>query len=150
MAAIRKFPVWQPLIFMNRLIPASGLMHTPHFPGRKDMWRSPGAVRSPAATARHRRSSVIACATVQLMPSPNMQTGTSMPGSCRRMRLLTVLMVFIPGGKKLNAFFYRLKHAIYFGTFPSEVRPEFICEESLSLISTVLLQYKTPFRCTIG
>ena len=55
-----------------------------------------------------------------------------------------------PRWEKIERLFLKLKHAIYFGTFPSEVRPEFICEESLSLIVTVLRQHKTPFRCTIG
>ena len=55
-----------------------------------------------------------------------------------------------PRWEKIERLFLQLKHAIYFGTFPSEVRPEFICEESLSLIVQVLLQHKTPFRCTIG
>ena len=55
-----------------------------------------------------------------------------------------------PRWEKIERLFLKLKHAIYFGTFPSEVRPEFICEESLSLIAQVLRQHKTPFRCTIG
>ena len=42
-----------------------------------------------------------------------------------------------PRWEKIERLFLQLKHAIYFGTFPSEVRPEFICEESLSLIVQV-------------
>jgi B12-binding domain/radical SAM domain protein len=39
-----------------------------------------------------------------------------------------------PRFDKIEKLFLRLKNSIYFGTFPSEVRPEFICGESLSLI----------------
>ena len=39
-----------------------------------------------------------------------------------------------PRFDKIEKLFLRLENSIYFGTFPSEVRPEFICEESLSLI----------------
>ena len=39
-----------------------------------------------------------------------------------------------------------MKGRIYFGTFPSEVRPEFVTEEMLSLVTTILHEYKDPFR----
>jgi B12-binding domain/radical SAM domain protein len=51
-----------------------------------------------------------------------------------------------PRWEKIERLFLQLKHAIYFGTFPSEVRPEFICEESLSLI----VQYCSNTRLHFG
>jgi B12-binding domain/radical SAM domain protein len=51
-----------------------------------------------------------------------------------------------PRWEKIERLFLRLKHGIYFGTFPSEVRPEFICEESLSLIE----QYCSNTRLHFG
>ena len=39
-----------------------------------------------------------------------------------------------PRWEKIERLFLKLENVIYFGTFPSEVRPEFICEESLSLL----------------
>ena len=51
-----------------------------------------------------------------------------------------------PRWEKIEHLFLQLKHAIYFGTFPSEVRPEFICEESLSLI----VQYCSNTRLHFG
>jgi B12-binding domain/radical SAM domain protein len=51
-----------------------------------------------------------------------------------------------PRWEKIERLFKKLKHAIYFGTFPSEVRPEFICEKSLSLI----VQYCSNTRLHFG
>jgi len=44
----------------------------------------------------------------------------------------------------------KLDHEIFFGTFPSEVRPEFICEESLSLISDYCTNTKLHFGAQSG
>ncbi len=51
-----------------------------------------------------------------------------------------------PRFEKIERLFKKLKNSIYFGTFPSEVRPEFICEESLSLI----LQYCSNSKLHFG
>ena len=55
-----------------------------------------------------------------------------------------------PRWEKLKSLFLRLKHAIYFGTFPSEVRPEFICNESLSLIEQYCSNTKLHFGAQSG
>jgi B12-binding domain/radical SAM domain protein len=55
-----------------------------------------------------------------------------------------------PRWEKLERLFLRLKHAIYFGTFPSEVRPEFICHESLSLITRYCSNTKLHFGAQSG
>ncbi|MGA2161322.1 MAG: TIGR04013 family B12-binding domain/radical SAM domain-containing protein [Methanoregula sp.] len=44
----------------------------------------------------------------------------------------------------------KLSHQIFFGTFPSEVRPEFICEESLSLITGYCTNTKLHFGAQSG
>jgi len=44
----------------------------------------------------------------------------------------------------------KLDHEIFFGTFPSEVRPEFICEESLALISDYCTNTKLHFGAQAG
>jgi B12-binding domain/radical SAM domain protein len=39
-----------------------------------------------------------------------------------------------PRWEKIEALFKKIHSQIFFGTFPSEVRPEFVCDESLSLV----------------
>ena len=79
-----------------------------------------------------------------------MRTGTSMPDSYLPTLLRMVLTGFIQDLKKLKSFFSRLKNSIYFGTFPSEVRPEFICEESLSLLEHYCSNTKLHFGAQSG
>jgi B12-binding domain/radical SAM domain protein len=55
-----------------------------------------------------------------------------------------------PRWEKIERLFLKLKYAIYFGTFPSEVRPEFICEESLSLIAQYCTNTKLHFGAQSG
>ncbi|MDD1701135.1 MAG: TIGR04013 family B12-binding domain/radical SAM domain-containing protein [Methanoregula sp.] len=55
-----------------------------------------------------------------------------------------------PRWEKIERLFLKMKNAIYFGTFPSEVRPEFICEESLSLILTYCSNTKLHFGAQSG
>jgi B12-binding domain/radical SAM domain protein len=55
-----------------------------------------------------------------------------------------------PRFEKVEKLFSRLKNSIYFGTFPSEVRPEFICEESLSLIVHYCSNTKLHFGAQSG
>ena len=55
-----------------------------------------------------------------------------------------------PRWEKIERLFLKLKHEIYFGTFPSEVRPEFICEESLSLIVQYCSNTKLHFGAQSG
>jgi B12-binding domain/radical SAM domain protein len=40
-----------------------------------------------------------------------------------------------PRWEKIEALFKKISSQIFFGTFPSEVRPEFVCKESLSLVN---------------
>ena len=51
-----------------------------------------------------------------------------------------------PRWDKIEHLLRTLLHEIYFGTFPSEVRPEFVCDELLSLLNRVPHQYEAPFR----
>ncbi len=51
-----------------------------------------------------------------------------------------------PRWDKIEHLFRRLHNRIFFGTFPSEVRPEFVCEESLTLIA----EYCTNTRLHFG
>ena len=44
----------------------------------------------------------------------------------------------------------KLNHEIFFGTFPSEVRPEFICEESLAIITDYCTNTKLHFGAQSG
>ena len=55
-----------------------------------------------------------------------------------------------PRWEKIEALFKRLSHQIFFGTFPSEVRPEFVCKESLSLINRYCTNTKLHFGAQSG
>jgi B12-binding domain/radical SAM domain protein len=55
-----------------------------------------------------------------------------------------------PRWEKIERLFSRLKNAIYFGTFPSEVRPEFICEESLDLVNRYCANTRLHFGAQSG
>jgi B12-binding domain/radical SAM domain protein len=55
-----------------------------------------------------------------------------------------------PRFEKVEKLLSRLKNSIYFGTFPSEVRPEFICEESLSLLAHYCSNTKLHFGAQSG
>jgi B12-binding domain/radical SAM domain protein len=55
-----------------------------------------------------------------------------------------------PRWDKIEKLFKKLKNTIYFGTFPSEVRPEFVCEESLSLITNYCANTKLHFGAQSG
>jgi B12-binding domain/radical SAM domain protein len=55
-----------------------------------------------------------------------------------------------PRWEKIEHLFRKLRHQIYFGTFPSEVRPEFICDESLSLLTTYCANTKLHFGAQSG
>jgi len=55
-----------------------------------------------------------------------------------------------PRWDKIRKLFKKLRNAIYFGTFPSEVRPEFVCGESLSLITDYCSNTKLHFGAQSG
>jgi len=55
-----------------------------------------------------------------------------------------------PRFEKIEHLFKKLTSRIYFGTFPSEVRPEFICEESLSLLATYCSNTRIHFGAQSG
>jgi B12-binding domain/radical SAM domain protein len=55
-----------------------------------------------------------------------------------------------PRWEKIERLFTRLDHKIWFGTFPSEVRPEFICPESLALVSRYCANTKLHFGAQSG
>ena len=55
-----------------------------------------------------------------------------------------------PRWEKIEALFKKLHNKIYFGTFPSEVRPEFICKESLSLVNRYCTNTKLHFGAQSG
>jgi B12-binding domain/radical SAM domain protein len=55
-----------------------------------------------------------------------------------------------PRWEKIEALFKQLHNQIYFGTFPSEVRPEFVCEESLSLLTRYCTNTKLHFGVQSG
>jgi B12-binding domain/radical SAM domain protein len=55
-----------------------------------------------------------------------------------------------PRWDKIEHLFKKLKNTIYFGTFPSEVRPEFICPESLSLINRYCSNTRLHFGAQSG
>jgi B12-binding domain/radical SAM domain protein len=55
-----------------------------------------------------------------------------------------------PRWEKIERLFLRLDNKIWFGTFPSEVRPEFVCKESLSLISRYCANTKLQFGAQSG
>ena len=55
-----------------------------------------------------------------------------------------------PRWDKIRNLFKKLRNTIYFGTFPSEVRPEFVCGESLSLIADYCSNTKLHFGAQSG
>ena len=55
-----------------------------------------------------------------------------------------------PRWEKIEALFKKLHNQIFFGTFPSEVRPEFICKESLSLVNQYCTNTKLHFGAQSG
>ena len=55
-----------------------------------------------------------------------------------------------PRWEKIEALFKQLHHRIFFGTFPSEVRPEFVCAESLSLVNRYCTNTKLHFGVQSG
>jgi B12-binding domain/radical SAM domain protein len=55
-----------------------------------------------------------------------------------------------PRFDKVRHLLQKCSHQIFFGTFPSEVRPEFICEESLALISDYCTNTKLHFGAQSG
>ena len=55
-----------------------------------------------------------------------------------------------PRWEKIEALFKRLSHQIFFGTFPSEVRPEFVCTESLALVNRYCTNTKLHFGAQSG
>lgn len=55
-----------------------------------------------------------------------------------------------PRFDKIEHLFQHLKHKIYFGTFPSEVRPEFICETSVNLVKKYCANTKIHFGAQSG
>jgi B12-binding domain/radical SAM domain protein len=44
----------------------------------------------------------------------------------------------------------KCRHQVYFGTFPSEVRPEFVCDESLGLVNRYCANTKLHFGAQSG
>jgi len=55
-----------------------------------------------------------------------------------------------PRWEKIEALFKKISSQIFFGTFPSEVRPEFVCKESLSLINRYCTNTKLHFGAQSG
>lgn len=55
-----------------------------------------------------------------------------------------------PRLEKIEGLFRRLSGNIYFGTFPSEVRPEFVYDEALDLITTYCANSKIHFGAQSG
>jgi B12-binding domain/radical SAM domain protein len=55
-----------------------------------------------------------------------------------------------PRWDKIEALFKRLHTKIFFGTFPSEVRPEFVCRESLSLVNRYCTNTRLHFGAQSG
>lgn len=55
-----------------------------------------------------------------------------------------------PRFDKIEHLFKKLKHRIWFGTFPSEVRPEFVCDEALSLLNRYCTNTKLHFGAQSG
>ncbi|MFZ1126790.1 TIGR04013 family B12-binding domain/radical SAM domain-containing protein [Methanoregula sp.] len=55
-----------------------------------------------------------------------------------------------PRFDKIEHLLRNLSHEIFFGTFPSEVRPEFICRESLALISDYCTNTRLHFGAQSG
>ena len=57
---------------------------------------------------------------------------------------------FHPRWDKIEHLLRQCRHQIFFGTFPSEVRPEFVCGESLDLISRYCANTKLHFGAQSG
>lgn len=55
-----------------------------------------------------------------------------------------------PRWDKIEALFKNLQNQIFFGTFPSEVRPEFVCRESLALVNQYCTNTKLHFGAQSG
>ena len=55
-----------------------------------------------------------------------------------------------PRWEKLGHLLRACRHQIFFGTFPSEVRPEFVCSESLSLVTQYCANTKLHFGAQSG
>jgi B12-binding domain/radical SAM domain protein len=55
-----------------------------------------------------------------------------------------------PRFEKVEHLLQKIRQPVFFGTFPSEVRPEFVCEESLSLISHFCTNTKLHFGAQSG
>ncbi len=55
-----------------------------------------------------------------------------------------------PRFDKIEHLFRRCRHEIFFGTFPSEVRPEFVCEESLTLVNRYCANKRLHFGAQSG
>ena len=55
-----------------------------------------------------------------------------------------------PRFEKIECLLKKLRHQVFFGTFPSEVRPEFVCEESLALITQYCANTKLHFGAQSG
>lgn len=55
-----------------------------------------------------------------------------------------------PRWDKIEHLFRHCRHQIFFGTFPSEVRPEFVCSESLSLVMRYCANTKLHFGAQSG
>ncbi|MDD1694122.1 MAG: TIGR04013 family B12-binding domain/radical SAM domain-containing protein [Methanoregula sp.] len=55
-----------------------------------------------------------------------------------------------PRFDKIEHLFRKCRHQIFFGTFPSEVRPEFVCDESLALINRYCANTKLHFGSQSG
>jgi len=55
-----------------------------------------------------------------------------------------------PRWEKVEALLRACRQKVFFGTFPSEVRPEFVCEESLELVSKYCANTKLHFGAQSG
>ena len=55
-----------------------------------------------------------------------------------------------PRWDRIERLFRKLEHRIWFGTFPSEVRPEFVCDESLSLVNRYCANTRLHFGAQSG
>jgi B12-binding domain/radical SAM domain protein len=55
-----------------------------------------------------------------------------------------------PRWEKVERLLRRCRHQVFFGTFPSEVRPEFVCSESLSLVTEYCANEKLHFGAQSG
>ena len=55
-----------------------------------------------------------------------------------------------PRWDKVEHLFRACRHQIFFGTFPSEVRPEFVCKESLALVTQYCANTKLHFGAQSG